>query len=296
MKGTTGMIVRALLPVCLLFPAARPAPGAGGKETVVKLSEGIFRIASNSMVFVNLLVFTGRDGILLVDTGEGSPNGPLDAILKKHKPAGVKFIINTHLHDDHTGGNEALGKKAAVIDLSNLAQWAGKGVISPGKGELKGRTGKTFSGYYRLAFNGEDLFIIPAAGGHSEADLIVYFKGSGIVHMGDLLFSDSFPLLFGDLNRYLEILEKAIDTFPPHAKVVAGHGRDYTMAELKSYHEMLVVTRRMVEKELKAGKSVQAVAGANVLSKWASFGSTFPLVTTIDWIAAVHQAVLQKKK
>jgi len=168
-------------------------------------------------------------------------------------------------------------------------------VLSPGKGELKGRTRKTFAGYYRLAFNGEDIFIIPAAGGHSEADVIVYFKGSGIVSLGDLLFSGSFPLLFGDVNRYQEILEKAIDVFPANAKFVAGHGKDYSMTELKNYYKVIVDTRRIVEKEFKAGKSVQAVMDANTLKKWESYGNAFPLVTTIDWIAAIHQAYLQKK-
>jgi len=188
-----------------------------------------------------------------------------------------------------------MGVKAVVTNLSNLAQWARKGVLSPGKGELKGRTGKIFAGYYRFAFNGEDIFIIPAAGAHSEADVIVYFKDSGIVHLGDLLLSGSFPLLFGDLNKYPEILEKAIDIFPAQVKFVAGHGKDYTMAELKNYHKMIVDTRRIVEKEFKAGKSVQAVMDANAIKKWESYGNTFPLVTTIDWIAAIHQAYLQKK-
>jgi len=296
MKRTIGMVIWVLLPVLFTFPATQSAQGQNNKGTVVTLSANMFRIASASIVSVNLLAFTGRDGILLVDTGEEYPNWQLESILKKHKPAGVKYIINTHLHDDHTGGNDALGKKAAVMNFANLAQWARKGVLSPGKGELKGRTGKSFAGYYRLAFNGEDIFIIPAAGAHSEADVIVYFKGSGVVHLGDLLISDSFPLLFGDVNRYQEILEKVIDIFPPQVKFVAGHGRDYTMAELKNYYKMITDTRRIVEKEFKAGKSIQAVMDANVLKKWESYGNAFPVVRTIDWIAAIHQAYLQKKQ
>jgi cyclase len=296
MIRTRGMISWILLPAFLLFHATQSAQGQGNKGTVVKLSENMFRIASASFIFVNLLVFTGRDGILLVDTGEEYPNEQLESIVKKHKPAGIQYIINTHLHDDHTGGNDALGKKAAVMNFANLAQWARKGVLSPGKDELKGKTGKTFAGYYRLAFNGKDIFIIPVAGAHSEADVIVYFKGSGIVHLGDLLFSDSFPLLFGDLNRYQEILEKALDVFPANVKFVAGHGKDYSMAQLKNYYQVIVDTRRIVENEFKAGKSIQAVMGANALKKWESYGNAFPLVTTIDWIAAIHQAYLQKKQ
>ena len=293
MKRTTGITTRILPFVFLFFPALQTAQG--GKASAIKLSEHMYRLASDSFVFVNLLVFTGRDGILLVDSGEGSSSRQLEAIVKKNKPAGTKYIINTHLHTDHTGGNNALGKKAWIIDFNNLTELARRGTLFPGKGELKGRTRKTFAGYYRLAFNGEDIFIIPAAGGHSEADVIVYFKGSGIVSLGDLLFSGSFPLLFGDVNRYQEILEKAIDVFPANAKFVAGHGKDYSMTELKNYYKVIVDTRRIVEKEFKAGKSVQAVMDANTLKKWESYGNAFPLVTTIDWIAAIHQAYLRKK-
>ncbi len=263
--------------------------------SIIPLSKNMYRISYNYLPFVNLLFFTGREGILLVDTGEGYSAGQLESFVKKHGTAGVKYVINTHLHDDHTDGNEALGKKAIIMNLANLSKWAKQGMISPGKGELKGRTGKTFASYYCLKFNGEDIFIIPAAGGHSEADVIAYFKGSGIVEMGDLLFSGSFPLFFGDLDKYREILEKAIDIFPDHATFVAGHGRDCTMAELKDYYKMIIDTRRIVEKEFKAGKSVQGVMDAHTLKKWDSYGRTFPMVTTIDWIAAIHQAYLQKK-
>jgi glyoxylase-like metal-dependent hydrolase (beta-lactamase superfamily II) len=294
MKNGTRTMTRALLLAFLFFPAARTAQGQGGR--IVKLSENLFRIASDSIVFANMLVFSGRDGVLLVDTGERYPNGPLAAILKKLKPSGVKAIINTHLHDDHIGGNEALGKNATVINFFNLEQWASKGVLLPGRGELKGRTGRSFAGYYRLAFSGEEIFIVPAAGGHSEADVIVYLKGSGIVHLGDLLFADSFPLLFGDADRYQEILEKAIDTFPAHARFVAGHGRDYTMAELKEYRKVLAETRRIVERELKGGKSIESIIQANPLKQWESYGNAFPLVTSADWIAAVGQAVRKKKR
>lgn len=294
MKNGAGTITLALIFPWLLLVAAHTAPGQGGR--VFKLAENLIRIASDSIVSVNMLVFTGRDGVLLVDSGERYPGGPLAAILKKHSPPGIKAIINTHLHDDHVGGNEALGKKATVIHFFNLEQWAGKGVLLPGRGELKGRTGRSFSGYYRLAFNGEDIFIVPAAGGHSEADVIVYFKGSGIVHLGDLLFADSFPLLFGDVDRYQEILEKAIDTFPAHARFVAGHGRDYTMAELKEYRKVLAETRRIVERELQGGKSIEAIIQANPLKRWESYGNAFPLVTSADWIAAVGQAVRKRKR
>ena len=294
MKRKMGTIVLSWTLAFFLFPA--PHPAQGYKMHEIRLSEDMFRIASSSMVFVNVLLFRGRDGILLVDSGDGVPGGQLEAKVKRHGPGMVKFIINTHLHDDHVGGNEALGKNAKIINFTNLARWSRQGVLLPGKGELKGKTNKGFTSYFRLPFSGENIFIIPAGSGHSEADVIVYLKGSGIVHLGDLLLAGSFPLLFGELDRYQEILEKVLDAFPAGVKFVAGHGRDYSLAELKDYFKVIVETRRIVEREFKAGKSVQAVMASNVLKKWESYGNSFPLVTTGDWIAAIHQAFLRNSK
>jgi glyoxylase-like metal-dependent hydrolase (beta-lactamase superfamily II) len=274
------------------IPSAQTAQGYPMRE--VRLSASMFRIASGSMAAANVLLFNGRDGILLVDSGEGLPGGQLEAAVKRHGPGTVKFIINTHLHDDHVGGNQALGKNATIIDFTSLARWSRQGVLLPGKGELKGKSGKEFPSYFRLPFNGEDIFIIPATGGHSEADVIVYFRGAAAVHLGDLLFSDSFPLLFGDLDRYQEILEKVLAVFPSGVKFVAGHGRDYSMAELKQYCQVIVDTRGIVEAGFQAGKSLQAVMASSILKKWDSYGNAFPLVTTGDWIAAVHQAFIRK--
>lgn len=295
MKKAMVMLALLLVFIFLVFPLTQWAQGKSNEDTVIKVSKNIYRIVSNSIIYVNLVLFTGQDGILLIDTGEKENIGQLDSIVKKHEPASVKYIINTHLHEDHTGGNEALGKKAVIINFTNLAKWAEQGVISPGKGGLKGRTGKTFDSYYCLKFNGEDIYIIPAASAHSEEDVIVYFKGSGIVHMGDLLFSDAFPLIFGNLDKYQEILEKAIDIFPTNAKFIAGHGKDYTLAELKNYYKMVTDTRRIIEKEFDAGKSIEAVKSANLLKKWESYGNTFPLMTTNGWIDAIYIWYLQKK-
>jgi len=294
MRRTRVMLFSLLAFVFLVSPLTQWAQGES-EGTVIKLSKNIYRIMFYFSVPVNLVLFTGQDGILLVDTGEKDTSESLKSIVKKHGPGGIKYIINTHLHEDHTGGNEALGKKAIIMNSADLARWVKQGVISPGKGGLKGRTGKTFNSYYCLKFNGEDIYIIPAAGGHSGEDMIVYFKDSGIVQMGDLLFSGSFPLIIGDLDKYQEILEKVVDIYPTNAKFIAGHGKNYTMADMNNYYKMIIDTRKIIEKELKAGKSLQAVKDAKLLKKWESYGNTFPLMTTNDWIDVIYQAYLQKK-
>ena len=295
MKKTSAMLVWALILVFCVFPLTNLSQSEGEEGKVFKLSKNLFRVTFATPVFVNLVLFTGPEGILLVDTGEKHTGGQLESVVKKHQPARVKYIINTHLHEDHTGGNEVLGKNAVIINFDNLSKWHEQGIIFPGQGGLTGKTGTSFATYYSLFFNNEEIIIIPAAGGHSGEDVIVFFKDSGIVHLGDLLFSDSFPLILGSLNKYQKILKKAIDIFPTNTTFIAGHGKDYSMADMKNYYKMVIDTREMVEKELKAGKNIQAIKDANILKKWGSFGNTFPMMNTDDWIDTIYQAYLRKK-
>ena len=92
-----------------------------------------------------------------------------------------------HSIQDHVACNHMGGTTALVIDHRNLEKMAAEGIIKRGEGPIKGRTGKTFENHYIMTFDGEEIKLISYPGVHSDADLIIYFTGSGVVHMGDLL-------------------------------------------------------------------------------------------------------------
>jgi glyoxylase-like metal-dependent hydrolase (beta-lactamase superfamily II) len=132
--------------------------------------------------------------------------------------------------------------------------------------------------------------LIPAPGGHTDADLLIHFTSSGVVHMGDLLLSESFPAVRNRVERYLEILDSAIDVFPRDATFIAGHGRDCTMEDVRAYRAMLLETIGVVKKHMQAGKTVEEMRQEELLKKWDTWGEFLRFLSTDYWIQAVHDS------
>jgi glyoxylase-like metal-dependent hydrolase (beta-lactamase superfamily II) len=256
----------------------------------VKLSDNIYRITIDYSLRPNTAVHAGKDGILLVDTGHKEVAPTLKSFANGLSMGDVKFIINTHYHGDHAGGNSVFGEKASVIGFQNIDQYVSSGILSKNKEPMVGRKGKAYKEYYVMNFNGEKIKIIPSPGVHSSSDLIIYFTDSGIVHMGDLLLTQSFPAVGPRVKEYLEILHEIMDIFPPDTKFIGGHGRDYTMEDVINYHKMLLTTIEIVNKEIKAGKSLEEILAAKVLKKWDSWGEYLTFLNPDYWAQAVYES------
>jgi cyclase len=258
--------------------------------SIIKLTKNISRITLQYGLRPNTAALTGPDGVLLVDTGHKDVADELKSIAEDLKSGEVNYIINTHLHGDHAGGNLLAGENAQIIHYKNLSEYVTKGVLKKGKEEWKGKLGKYLGKYYILNFNGEKIKIIPYPGVHSDADLIIYFSDSGVAHMGDLLLTQSFPAVGPNVKEYLKFLEKVFDFLPTSTKFIGGHGRDYTMKDLKEYQNMLLTTIEIVRKEMKSGKSVEEVKSAKVLERWESWGEFLEFLNTDYWIEAIYKS------
>ena len=258
--------------------------------SVIKLTKNISRITLQFGLRPNSAALTGPDGVLLVDTGHRDVADQLLSVVNDLGSGAIKYIINTHHHGDHAGGNAIVGKSAEIINLNNLSQFVSKGIISQGKEELKGKAGKSFGKFYVMSFNGEQIKLIPYPGVHSSSDIIIYFSSSGVAHMGDLLLTQSFPAVGPNVQKYMEFLEKIIDFFPSDTKYIGGHGRDYAMNDLKEYQKMLLTTIEIVRKEMKKGESVEETKSAKVLERWKDWGVYLEFLNTDYWIDAVYKS------
>ena len=260
---------------------------------VEKISETLYKFSLSQNDFtVNVVASIGQDGILLVDTGWAGTADELNEKIRELSDDTIKLIIFTHQHGDHIGGRSVLGKYATLIAHKSV------------KDELEGRyfaldplPGQelpliTLDGELSLRFNGEDIRIIPAPG-HTQGDMVVYFVDSGVVHMGDLLFSDTYPVLFpsfgGNITQYLETLEWLIGLFPVNVKFIAGHGRDYSLDDLKAYHHMAVSTTDLIKQGMAAGKSPQEMAEEVLLKDWEKWSS--PQITSETLITQVYESL-----
>ncbi len=265
---------------------------------VEKISETLYKFTLSSNDFtVNLGVCIGVDGILLIDTGWAQTAEELNKRVRELDDGIVKLIIITHHHADHIGGRGLLGEKATLIAHKNARdELAGKYFALDA---LPGQELPTISldNELSLRFNGEDIKIIPAPG-HTNSDMAVYFINSGVVYLGDLVLSDTFPPLDlargGNTEQYIESIGKLIELFPADVKLITGHGRDYSLDDLREHYRMTVSTTDLIKLGMDDGKNAQDMVSEDLLKDWANWSS--PQVTSEAWIAQAYESLLGQGK
>jgi glyoxylase-like metal-dependent hydrolase (beta-lactamase superfamily II) len=267
------------------------------KIEVTRIREGIYMFWVNE--FVNMVAFTGSDGVLLVDSGLPRDVEKVKAILKSLGNSNIKYIINTHSDFDHIAGNRSLGENALVIAHENcrdqMLKYIEPDYDIPFDKEIfqEGLPKMTIRDQLTLHFNNEEIQITPLIGGHTDEDIITYFKDQGILCVGDMIFPDSFPGVKLDNGGSVQGTLKNIDTllknYSEDVLIISGHGRVMKVAELKEYRKMIVDTVKIVSNAVSAGKSVEQAKKEDVLKDWESWNSKmFPKDLNTDyWIETI---------
>jgi len=260
---------------------------------VEQLNERLYKFdLSNTSFNVNMLTSIGRDGILLVDTGWTQTAEEVKQKIGELSDDIVKLIIITHPHLDHIGGRHLLGGNATLIShTSTQDELAGKYyALDP----LPGQEMPTIliDDELTLRFNEENVRIMHVPG-HTSSDMIVHFIDSGVVHMGDLLFSESFPVIFpawgGDADHFLETLKKLTEELPSDVKLIAGHGHDCSLQNLKVYQHMAIDTIGLIRQGMADGKTVKEMVEEDILKDWENLNSA--TISNKDWIAQVYESL-----
>jgi glyoxylase-like metal-dependent hydrolase (beta-lactamase superfamily II) len=245
----------------------------------------------------NIGVSAGNDGALIIDD-QFEPLAPkIRAAVDALGGGGLKFVINTHWHGDHTGGNVVFGKDATIIAHTNVRRRLSteqnvRGRVTPPLPD-EGLPMITFAESVTLHFNGEEVRVIHFPHGHTDGDSVVYFAGSNVVHMGDHYFNGRFPFVDmetgGDVQQYATNVGKVIEMVPADARVIPGHGPASDVEELRAFHGMLTETIDSVRAQMKAGKRPKQMKLDN---KWVSWGSGF--IDSETWIQTIHASLTKK--
>jgi cyclase len=240
----------------------------------------------------NIGVSVGPDGILIVDDQFAPLAEKISAALKELNPGKLRFVLNTHYHGDHTGGNAFFGREAHIIAHANVRKQLG----SERNPDKPGLPIITFDDSLHLRFNGEDIELVHVPPAHTDSDSVVYFTGANVIHFGDTFFSGRFPNIDlgggGDVRGYIRNVEQAIRKVPEDAKLIPGHGPLSTIKELKAFHEMLVETSGIVQKAIDDGKTLDEIKAAGLPDKWKSWA--VPTLSTARWLELLYNGLRRR--
>jgi glyoxylase-like metal-dependent hydrolase (beta-lactamase superfamily II) len=245
----------------------------------------------------NIGVSAGEDGIVIVDDQFAPLANKIKQALQGISDKPLKFVINTHFHGDHTGGNVEFGTGATIIAHENVRKRLKEGGTVAGN-EVKPAPKAalpviTFNDRTTVHVNGEDIRAVHFPHGHTDGDSVIFFPQSNVVHMGDDFVTYGFPFVDvksgGSISGMIAGNEKVLGMLSADAKIIPGHGPLSTPADLRKFIDMLKETRALVADGMKQGKTVQQLTGEHVLAKYESLGKGF--IKTDGWIETLYNDV-----
>ena len=245
----------------------------------------------------NIGVSAGEDGILIVDDQFAPLADKIRAALKGISPGDLEFVVNTHFHFDHTGGNAIFGKEALIVAHTNVRKRLAEGA------GVRGRPAEpapkealpvvTYDDGVSIHFNGEEIMIGHLTGGHTDGDSYIYFTDSNVIHLGDQFFAGRFPFVDvgngGNAVGLRDSIGEVLEHLPADAQVIPGHGPLSSVDDLKTYHRMLTECVAAVKAGKEAGKSVEEIQAAGLPGEWSGWGSGF--INESVFITSIHESL-----
>ena len=254
---------------------------------ISKLSGCIYKIDQNPTNNFVHLASIGDDGILIVDTGFKDTGEELYEKLKQYGNGNIRFVVNTHIHEDHVGSNGLFSKEALIISHFMARERFFKPYYSLPPIDLAGAPALTFVDSLHLYFNGEKIVLKHVRNGHTDGDVTVYFPDSKILYVGDLIIHNRFSTVDlsrgGDINGFIANLETLINDYPDDTRFFAAHGPEYDKSRLRIYHEAFVSTFPLIKNELKNGKKVDEIVNSEIFKKYKNWERKR------DWIEVIKR-------
>jgi cyclase len=247
----------------------------------------------------NIAVSVGADGILMIDDQFLPLADKIRAELKKLGDGKLKYVLNTHWHGDHTGGNQAFGQEATIVAQENVRRRLAAGQMLRGDKIPPAPQSAlpliTYNASMTFYFNNEEVRVIHYPHGHTDGDSVIYFTGSNVVHLGDDFFAGRFPFVDlesgGSVEGLTNNIAEILRTLPAGAKLIPGHGPLSTIEDLRLYHRMLVETTAVVRKGMAAGKSLEQMKKDGLPEEWKAWGTGF--IKTERWIETIYESYTQ---
>jgi glyoxylase-like metal-dependent hydrolase (beta-lactamase superfamily II) len=330
MKYLQWITLAALAAAATMAAAATPTPAAPAPAAAPPAEVHILPVQGKISMLVgaggNITVQTGSDGVLLVDTGLAPMSAKVLAAVRSLSDKPIHYIINTHVHSDHVGGNEVIAKTGTTIAGGNVVGDIGTSAsnqatimafqtvldrmstAAPGSpatpaGALPTDTYTTPERKIYFNDEGVELIHIPAA--HTDGDTIVFFRRSDVISTGDIFVTNGYPIVdlerggniqgvIAGLNRIIELAIPA-DEQEDGTLIIPGHGRLCDVADVVFYQEMVTIIRDRIQDLIKKGKTLEQVKAARPTRDYdPRYGSNSGFWTTDKFVTAVYQSLSPK--
>jgi cyclase len=255
---------------------------------VTKVSGNIYMLEGQGG---NIAASVGEDGIVIVDDQFAPLAEKIQAALKNlgitDKP--VRFVINTHYHGDHTGGNVPFADTGStVIAQDNVRKRLEAGGVAGNGGAIKMENKPapkaalpiiTFEHDVTVHLNGEDIRALHFPSGHTDGDSIIFFPKNNVVHMGDDFVRYGFPFIDvssgGSVQGMIDAMEKASAQLPADVKVIPGHGALSNLDDVRAFTKMLKETSAVVQKAIDEHKTLEQMKKDKILAPWSKWSGDF---------------------
>jgi cyclase len=232
----------------------------------------------------NIGVSAGDDGLLIIDDQYAPLAAKIRAALSQLNPDAPKFLLNTHFHGDHTGGNADFGVASIIIAHENV-----RGRLVAEDSPSSALPVITFDDDVTVHFNGENITLIHMPRGHTDTDSVVMFEDSNVVHMGDHFFNGGFPFVDlangGTVQGYLSNLEKALSWIDNETSVIPGHGPLGSKADLLAFYNVVKDTSTTIRVMKSQGISAEEAVTEGLGDEYESWGQGF--INEQRWIETV---------
>ncbi|MEQ8953948.1 MAG: MBL fold metallo-hydrolase [Gammaproteobacteria bacterium] len=210
----------------------------------------------------NIGLSVGEDGVVMIDDQFAPLTDSILAAIRELNDGDIRFVINTHVHGDHTGGNENLGKLGIAILARDQVR-----VRLSAQSPKDALPILTYSDAITVHLNGEEVFAFPVPPAHTDGDTFIMFRESDVIHTGDVFRTTAFPVIDtnngGTLVGTLQALGILIGSAGPNTQILPGHGVISSRADVIAFRDMVEDVAKRVEPMVERGMSYEQVAAAN---------------------------------
>lgn len=294
------LFLNAFLLLSVLTAFAQTDTGEKTYTKLIKVNNNIYMLQGKGG---NIGLSFGKDGILMVDSQFAESIDQIKKEMTKISDKDIRLLINTHFHEDHTGGNSALAKTGTLIFSQENVR---ERILTLIKSEAKKMTEEqlpmmTFTKDLTLHFNGEEIYVFHVPYAHTDGDAMVYFTESNVLHTGDVFFNGKYPFIDlkngGNLKGTIEGLQRAMELINKNTKIIPGHGNIGSLKDLEKTSNMLTtIYQRIAASYINNSTEEEILKMADLTTEFDAEGYGNGFISREEFLKMIYKSVSQERE